>query len=605
MKTTSRLGHLGFAIYVFSFILPAAEIAHDKFIGALVAVLSLLGVIFGITSGLEPGQLPACVLVISAHVLMLYGYFRYCFRKSFRKWRPSCRLTTAILGFGAICTIGAAAFLATGSERFVPHVGYYLWVLSMILLSFASWQSTPRNQPGKNASRNNDPEVDDDIFRGSKATSLRTSRMPWLFGGLIIATAAIGIWSSLSGERRDIRFQAAGEWSRAPETKFIMEPAPGRYVSVSVGAGFTNNGNWFHIVGSTLQLGSSPTAPSETVLTLPPELLNSRSWGVIESADGQRIICVNERGLAVWRAAGPQNLMFLWTTSTEAMAGDKAGTDHYGDIPYDRNELVLSYNPSPDGRLVCVRAVEQRAFRSGHPMSDGIVILRDLESGEEIARLIHKGSGAEIQRIAWSGDSRRLATFARKTEQVTVWDVTQPEPIGHISEFAEQLALSADGSLLYTVFTGNTTTGTVGPDRPRTVVHRVDDGSRVASRKAACSRLVLSPDGRYLAASTRESIELMDSSTLESIWSSPGMGSCSQVRFSPNGAELVAVSNNISGLVAAARVKAWKVADGTVLLDMPTDAASGSTFGAGFGNDGSIWTYGPSNWSRFKPIGKP
>jgi hypothetical protein len=603
--SSSRLGHLSFALYGLSYILPAVEIAGDGLIGAWAAALSFLGIVVGITEGLEAGQWPACVLGAAANILMLCGYVRFCIRCSSRKWRPSYRITAAISGSGAICAIGSGVCLATGAESFVPRSGFFLWLVSMMLLTLASWRAARFVRCEEKAAENGAPAAPVGDFAVSNRSSLRALR-PWLVGMLVIATVATVIWFTGSRERRDIRYQAAGEWRLPGESMYIGEPPQGRYASVAVGAGFMNDGNWFRVVGSALKLGASPIDRPNTLLALPSELLDSRFWNVIVSADGRRIICVNERGLAVWRADPPHDLMHLWTNTTEPMAGEKVGTDYNRSTPHDSHELALSYEVSPDGSLVCVYASKQRSFRHDRPRPNGIVILRDLESGQDVAQLVHPGSGATIPRIAWSSDSRRLATFARKAEQITVWDVTERKTIGRINEFAEELALSADGNLVYSsVFTGKTTTGTSGPNSPRTVAHRVADGTRVGSRKIASSHLVLSPDGRYLAASTRNGVELMDSASLESIWNSP-FGWCGDgIKFRPDGNELAAVSVDISGLWATGRVKAWAVVDGTVILAAATNAASGATSGVGFGNDGAIWTYGPSNWSRFKPVSEP
>jgi hypothetical protein len=429
---------------------------------------------------------------------------------------------------------------------------------------------------------------------------LCTLRKPWLWCTLLGAALALTIYFVLPGEQRDIRYRAAGEWRLAGESKFVGQPGSGRYASVAVGAGFTSDGNWFRVVGSELHIGPDPNDPPETVLALPSDLLNSRSWSVVASADGQRTICVNERGLAVWRGVPPHELMHCWTVTTEPLAGKKVGEDRDGDTPYDRHELVLAYSPSPDGSMTSVFAIEQRGFSSQQPHPNGVVVVRDLESGQDVAELVHHNCGPVIERVAWSADSQRLATFAPQAKRLTVWDVTKRDVICRIAEFAEQLSLSPNGSLVYTVFTGRTTSGAVGPDRPRTAVYRVADGSLVGSRRIACNQLVLSPDGKHLATSTAKDVGLMDSLTLEDIWSSPG-GGYRHFAFRRDGAELAAVGVNLGGLVATAQVKAWNVTRGTVLLDAPTNAGSGTTYGIGFGKDGAIWTYGPSHWNQFEP----
>jgi WD40 repeat protein len=301
--------------------------------------------------------------------------------------------------------------------------------------------------------------------------------------------------------------------------------------------------------------------------------------------------------------------MHCWTITTEPLAGNKLSE------PKDQNERLVAYSPSPDGRLVAIFAYKQwgpgepwvfdaQGRRIPQKAPDGVVIVRDLESGQDLAELLHNNSGRLFERVAWSADSQRLATFARpfdnapqESGRITVWDVTKKDVLCQITEFAEKLSLSPDGSLVYCVFTGCQTSGTIGPDRPRTAVYRVADGSLVASRKLDCNQLVFSPDGKRIAASTRTDVELMDSSTLEAIWRSPG-GEFNQIVFRSDGGEMAALGVDLSGLVRRFHVKAWSTADGTVLLDAPRMRALGLDY-ISFGKDGAIWTIDTSRWNRF------
>ena len=66
--------------------------------------------------GLERGQAPACLVGALANVLMVGGYVCFNLRRFVRKLRTSLRMASRLAG------LGAAEFLATGSETFVPRM---------------------------------------------------------------------------------------------------------------------------------------------------------------------------------------------------------------------------------------------------------------------------------------------------------------------------------------------------------------------------------------------------------------------------------------------------------------------------------------------------
>ena len=68
------------------------------------------------------------------------AYVCYNLRRFSRKLRPSYLVASRLTGLAAVCALGAALFLATGSERFFPLVGYFAWLASMAIVSFTCWR---------------------------------------------------------------------------------------------------------------------------------------------------------------------------------------------------------------------------------------------------------------------------------------------------------------------------------------------------------------------------------------------------------------------------------------------------------------------------------
>jgi hypothetical protein len=134
---TARLIHAAFAIYLLSYFLPAVVIAGDLTFGFPAALLSFIGLV---TRDLERGQAPACLLGALANVLMVGGYVCYNLRRFSQKLRPSYLVAARLAGLAAVCALGSAVFLAIGSETFVPLIGYFAWLASMIIMSFACWK---------------------------------------------------------------------------------------------------------------------------------------------------------------------------------------------------------------------------------------------------------------------------------------------------------------------------------------------------------------------------------------------------------------------------------------------------------------------------------
>ena len=134
---TTKLVHASFVLYLLSYALPAVVIAGDLAFGFMAAILSFVGLGAG---RLERGQAPACLLGALANLLMVGGYISFNLRRFFHKIRTAHLLSCWVAGLAAVCAAGSGLFLATGSESFVPRIGYFVWLLSMIFMSVGCWK---------------------------------------------------------------------------------------------------------------------------------------------------------------------------------------------------------------------------------------------------------------------------------------------------------------------------------------------------------------------------------------------------------------------------------------------------------------------------------
>lgn len=354
----------------------------------------------------------------------------------------------------------------------------------------------------------------------------------------------------------------------------------------------------FRIEGSDLHIRPSPRVPEELVLPLPEALTDPKtwtlpvSWTIRLSADGRRLICLNARGLAVWRACAPHELLHSWSGITDPLAGPVI----YFDDGENYRIRTVAYRVSPDGRLACVHPVSENC--GTRDSEDGVVLIRDLETGDDVARLAHAASQRTLTDVAWSGDSRRLATYNALWELpfVAVWDVSRQVRLACFRGLFHEFALSHDGELLF---------ATSGSPEQELTLRRVADGVILRTRRFdSLGRMILSPDEKHLLVigSRRGEglyVSLLDSSTLREIWSSPCPG-WRRVAFRPDGKEL-AVAWGGDGLPfmwswgSGSGVRVWDTARGTVVLDAPIMLSSwrvskGSTYDVGIGwtEDGGI-----------------
>lgn len=123
-------------LYLLSFALPVARIAGDLAIGAIAAVACVLGLLSAASGHLENGQLPASLLGLIANGLMMSAILSYMVQFVGLRALPSYRFALRASGAAAGAGAGAAVALLFGSESFVPHVGYFVWVGSMLLMNF-------------------------------------------------------------------------------------------------------------------------------------------------------------------------------------------------------------------------------------------------------------------------------------------------------------------------------------------------------------------------------------------------------------------------------------------------------------------------------------
>lgn len=205
----AKLIHAAFVTYLLSYALPAVVIAGDLAFGFQAAIMSFFGSYIGLggtAEHLERGQTPACLLGALANVLMVGGYVCYNLRWFSKRIRPFCLVSSWLAGSAAVCALGAAVFLATGNETFIPSIGLFVWLASMIIMSFACWRlgKTVKCEPGT-------PPRDDltthaegsGITEPGRSTDIPAKRPPKLPHWLIwtIPSLVLGLIVVLTGAR--------------------------------------------------------------------------------------------------------------------------------------------------------------------------------------------------------------------------------------------------------------------------------------------------------------------------------------------------------------------------------------------------------------------
>jgi hypothetical protein len=122
---------------------PAFRLAGDTMYGWQASWMAFPAVLW---SHLERGYRPAAVLAIIANLGFLATLIVASLRRS--KLAKRIAITAAASAFGSV------AFLATGSESFVPFLGCVLWLATGVLLVMGSTAVTPiAQQPGQPRAR--------------------------------------------------------------------------------------------------------------------------------------------------------------------------------------------------------------------------------------------------------------------------------------------------------------------------------------------------------------------------------------------------------------------------------------------------------------------
>jgi hypothetical protein len=316
----------------------------------------------------------------------------------------------------------------------------------------------------------------------------------------------------------------------------------------------------------------------EVVLAIPAKLRESASWRVLRNVKNQLLILVNERGMAVWDSKRPYQQRHVWAAVDEPLAGKATGGKSIsGNRRYNLHRLDVAFTIHPEGTVVCIHATKQNSW-SHRDSTIGAVLLRDIETGEDIERLVHHDWGQVIDKVAWSLNGTRLATFSSYRQQdaytIYVWDVVTGKRLAEIDGIVDQFRFSDDESKLFVL----------SERSPQFFsVYLAENGEKLVSRKLrATDSFSVSPDDNSIAVSGNGRIELLDAKTLKSKWTSNCREPVGRMAFREDSSELAATWFRFG---SSAGVKAWNTADGTVVLDDPQLPLAGGLF---YREDGAL-----------------
>ena len=131
--STTRFVHWAFVLYPVSYALPAVTIAGDLVFGFPAAFFSFPGLLVGGGNGIRKRPVPCMRARYFGKHPHHIGLPLLQLAAVFANVQPL--IDRGIPAHRTGCALGAAVFLATGSDTFVPHVGYVAWLASMILMS--------------------------------------------------------------------------------------------------------------------------------------------------------------------------------------------------------------------------------------------------------------------------------------------------------------------------------------------------------------------------------------------------------------------------------------------------------------------------------------
>lgn len=310
----------------------------------------------------------------------------------------------------------------------------------------------------------------------------------------------------------------------------------------------------------------------ELTLELPNALRDSISYRVALNEDQSVLSLITERGMAVWDGHEPHRQLHVWPANDEPLAGDEVGERTEGTIRYITHALDVAFTLSPNGSQVCVHATGQNSFQLDDP-TEGVVLLRDVASGEDIRRFVYTDWGRVVDKVVWSPDGSRIATYSSYNRlgryMIRVWDVATATQLSEFECIVAHFRFSEDGEKLFALTE-------LYPQELQ--VFSASDGELLASQQDANMRSFhINPDGNSvlvvrapsgLFAGNNDRIELLNADTLEPSWSARVPGAAGLIVFRPDGGEIAAtwfVPNELFG--SEGGVMAFDATSGDVVLD--------------------------------------
>jgi len=222
-----------------------------------------------------------------------------------------------------------------------------------------------------------------------------------------------------------------------------------------------------------------------------------------------------------------------------------------------------------------VRTINIPGFDAARPTftPDGTGVLvtgKNLQNGQMQGKFFEVASGKEVRTlpipsaiIAFTGDGKWLASASGSS--VAIWDLAAGHEIETLTGqlAAQDLVFSPDGKLL---ITGGEALG----------VWDVASGKLIRTVQGGAQSLIMSPDGRWLAANPKGSLEIWDTKTWTRVTPSPAAAQFVWwMGFSP--------PQSSAPDLSAAGLKWWQVGAG-----QEARSVWGTTFAAALSPDGKI-----------------